>query len=320
MSTNPKVSVIMSTFNAGKYIRQAIDSIVNQTYQDLELIIVDDGSTDNTGHIVNKYCAQHPQKMQYIYQDNAGPSKARNVGIKASRGEYIAILDSDDISLPQRLQKQVEFLDQNPDIALLGTGGWRINDRGKLIEEYKTETDEKTIKTELFQCNRFNHSSLMLRKKQIADQLFYREELKFAEDYELCLRISERFPVANLSECLSMRRVNPSSISFKEMKQKRILELIKQLAIERKLSRIHRIQIDHHASEFKTLPQRHEKASHYFHWAIRLYYCSDYRNSLSFLFKAILLKPLNRQIWKFLLINYLCHFDLLWKQMRVQKQ
>ncbi len=304
----------MSTFNTGKYIRQAIDSIVNQTYQDFELIIVDDGSTDNTRHIVNKYCAQHPQKIQYIYQDNAGSSKARNVGIKASRGEYIAILDSDDISLPQRLQKQVEFLDQNPDIALLGTGGWIINEQNQILTTFKILTDSQMIKKQLIRRNQFIHSSVMFRKICMEKYGFYREELAYSQDYELYLRLSAHYNFANLADLLCKWRLSLSSISIKrKVAQDQSVKTLQKLARENRLNHIETIQIDYDLSRFLFLAKCFAKASSYFHWAQRLYDYGDYRNSLKLTLLSILHKPINISIWRFLFVKYLMNPRLMFK-------
>lgn len=110
-----KVSVIIPTYNRAEFISDAIESVLNQTFEDYEIIIVDDGSTDNTKQIVQSYTS----KVKYYYQEQSGVSSARNYGIKAATGEYIAFLDSDDQFLPQKLEKQVEVLENNPRIGIV---------------------------------------------------------------------------------------------------------------------------------------------------------------------------------------------------------
>ena len=113
-----KVTVIIPTYNRAQYISEAIGSILNQTYQDFEIIIVDDGSTDNTKAIVNKL-QEKDQRIVYVYQENSGVSAARNAGMNISKGKYIAFLDSDDLALPNRLEDQVSILDKNNDVGLI---------------------------------------------------------------------------------------------------------------------------------------------------------------------------------------------------------
>ncbi len=115
------ISVVIPAFNAGRFIRRTIDSVLAQTYSDYEIIVVDDGSTDNTGEVVKSYGS----KVRYIYQENAGDGPARNTGIAAANGEWIAFLDHDDEWLPQRLEKQIELLKRNPELRWCGANFYK---------------------------------------------------------------------------------------------------------------------------------------------------------------------------------------------------
>ena len=106
-----KVSILIPSYNNAHYLPQAIDSALNQTFQDFEIIIIDDGSTDNTREIVERYLKRAPDKIRYIYQDNQGLARARNTGLRHARGEYVALLDADDVWLPARLEETVKILD-----------------------------------------------------------------------------------------------------------------------------------------------------------------------------------------------------------------
>ena len=110
----PKVSVVMPAYNYGRFLGEAIQSVLDQTFQDFELIVVDDGSTDNTKEVIGSFT---DRRIKYIYQQNRGVSTALNVGISASRGEYIALLDADDIWLPHNLEKGVEVLDEHAEVG-----------------------------------------------------------------------------------------------------------------------------------------------------------------------------------------------------------
>ena len=134
----PLVSVIMSVYNGEKYLVQAIDSILNQTYQNFEFIIIDDCSTDNSSHILQEY-AQKDSRIKIIKKEKnigiKGFIKNLNLGISIAKGKYIARMDADDISLPERFQKQVDFLENNPEITLVGAQLNLINEQNKITGE-----------------------------------------------------------------------------------------------------------------------------------------------------------------------------------------
>ena len=124
--TMPKVSVIIPTYNAARWIGETIDSVQSQTYKNYEIIVIDDGSVDSTREVLEKYI----KNINYIYQDNKGVSSARNHGIKISAGEYIAFLDNDDIWLPDKLSLQIQVLESQKNIAMIFTDG-------ELFDEYR---------------------------------------------------------------------------------------------------------------------------------------------------------------------------------------
>ena len=121
----PVVSAIIPTYNFGRFLGEAIQSVLDQTFTDFELIVVDDGSTDDTREVVGSF---NDSRIRYIYQENRGLPAARNTGIKASRGEYIAFLDSDDIWLTQNLELKVKSLDSHPDAGLVCSDGYNFDD------------------------------------------------------------------------------------------------------------------------------------------------------------------------------------------------
>ncbi len=131
MSENPKVSVIMSVYNGDKYLREAIESILNQTFTDFEFIIVNDGSTDNSLEIIESYDDERIKTINN--KKNIGLTKSLNKALKFAKGKYIARQDADDVSLPNRFEKQVEYLDSHPEVALVGTSVYLIDENGKII-------------------------------------------------------------------------------------------------------------------------------------------------------------------------------------------
>lgn len=159
----PAVSIIIATYNKGAFIKKAIESVLGQSYKQLEIIIIDDGSTDNTKKIVSPYL--QAGKIKYIYQKNSGSAVARNRGIKFAQGKYIAILDSDDFWVDkQKLEKQVNFLEKNSEYSLVGGGMIIINKKGKKIGKYIPPETDNDIRKLILIKNPFAHSTVLFRK------------------------------------------------------------------------------------------------------------------------------------------------------------
>jgi glycosyltransferase involved in cell wall biosynthesis len=214
----PKVSVITPVFNGAGFIAETIESVLAQTFHDYEMIIIDDGSTDNTADVVKKFTAKHPDKIRYIHQENGGPAKARNHGIKESHGEYIAFLDADDLWMPQRLSKSVEYLDRYHDVALTHARTIRINEKGNKLETVKRATEYLNGNIFKFLLLRKAHIScltVMIRKTCLKETGMFDESTQCVavEDRDLWLRIAKKFKVGFIEDELGYYRVLSSSIS-----------------------------------------------------------------------------------------------------------
>ncbi len=196
----PKVTVLMAAYNEEKYIREAIDSILKQTFQDFELIIIDDASTDATRDMVES-CSD--PRIHLIKNDkNIGPALSRNRGLERSTGKYIAIMDGDDISLPNRLGKQVRFLDSHPEIAIVGTAYYEMDGKGNIRRLCQFFVEDEQIKRQL--CMRqvpMLHSTTMARREAIVDVGLYKE-YRFTEDKDLWIRMANKYNFTNLQEPL----------------------------------------------------------------------------------------------------------------------
>ncbi len=218
MNTNAKITVLMPTYNGSKHIRTSIDSVLSQTFSDFELLIVNDGSTDNTLDIITSY---NDCRIRVITNErNIGITKSLNRGLAKARGEYIARLDDDDVSMPERLQKQYDFLNKHTDIVLVGGWAEHIDKNGDIIRVRKTPTDPLVIRYELLYSNCFYHSAIMFRKQEILDIGGYNEEFKHAQDYELFSRLINNHKLANIPEVLIQYRMNPNSIVSTQKSQK----------------------------------------------------------------------------------------------------
>lgn len=209
MSNNPRISVVMSAFNGEKFIKGAIDSILNQTFSDFEFIIVDNASTDKTNEII---LSCHDPRIVFIKNDsNLGQTKALNIGIRQARGEFIARMDADDISLPPRLELQYKCLSQNASLGVVGTWFTEIDEKGKHLKYFTMPTDPLEIKCYLISPGELGyyclaHPTVLIRRKVLLDVGLYDENYR-TQDYDLWVRIVKKYPIANLNRFLVKHRV-----------------------------------------------------------------------------------------------------------------
>jgi glycosyltransferase involved in cell wall biosynthesis len=207
-----KVTVLMAVYNGECYLRETIDSILAQTSQDFEFLIINDGSTDSTQEIIQSY--DDPRIRLVDNEHNLGLARSLNKGLELAQGEFIARQDADDVSEPERLSKQVTFLETHPEVVLVGTWYKEIDAQGKPISDGNLPCDYTQIRWHLLFYCPFVHSAVMLRKSAVLEKIgFYNEALSYSMDYELWLRIARHLPVANLDEYLVRLRVNPHSMT-----------------------------------------------------------------------------------------------------------
>ncbi|MAC84745.1 MAG: glycosyl transferase [Arcobacter sp.] len=228
---NPLVSVIMPVFNGEKYLEEAINSIIEQTYKNIELIILDDGSTDNSINVINKMKNKSTKINYKPNEKNIGVSATRNRGMKIAKGKYIAFMDADDISPLYRIEKQVEFLENNKDYGLAGGHYESFTNYGFFTKRKlrKLSSSFEHIKANILFSNSIACSSVMLRKKLIHEHnLFFNESLRMAEDLDLWRRISKVSKLINLDMLLiHYRKHNNNSIKKKDILNFYIVEVIK---------------------------------------------------------------------------------------------
>ncbi|MDN5283941.1 MAG: hyaD 1 [Mucilaginibacter sp.] len=191
----PHLTVLIPTYNCGKYIEECIISVINQKYTDYELIIIDDGSNDNTEEIVNNI---NDKRIAYLKNPvNMGIVATLNRGLDIAKGKYIARMDADDIMLGNRLGDQVDFLDQNADYGMVG--GWYqiIDENGALLKTLETSSDAEFLKLGLLFRNQFAHPSVTMRT-DLARKLRYDQNYIYCEDHDLWIRFAEVSKVMNL--------------------------------------------------------------------------------------------------------------------------
>lgn len=203
LSHVPKVSVLVGVYNAEKYIGEMVESLLAQTFRDFELIVVDDGSTDNSGALLQHYAGIDP-RIRIITQENQGVGPAVNRAFDESRGIYIARADADDYSYPQRLEKQVAFMDSNPDVVAMGTGVMLVDPIGIPIGLHPQESSHEEIVGQLLRGNgsAVCQPSVMLRRDAFQKVGGYDPRWRVAEDLDLFLRLAEIGRLANMTEVL----------------------------------------------------------------------------------------------------------------------
>lgn len=228
----PKLSVIMSVYNGETFIRESVESILNQTFKDFEFIIVDDGSTDRTLDILNDYAKLDDRIRILRNTENKKIVYSLNKGLRNAKANVIARMDCDDISEKTRFQKQYKTLIENRDIILVGTQCYFISQKGEIISKSNFPADDYFIRLELFLKNNIiMHPSVMFRWD---GNLYYREFAYPAEDYDLWLRLAHRGRFTILNEYLLTVRLNPQGTTFsKRIQQIRRVDDIHRLLIER---------------------------------------------------------------------------------------
>lgn len=212
--SNPKVSILMSVYNGANYISIALDSILHQTLQQFEFIIIDDGSNDRTGEIVSDY-AKNDVRIKLIRNDqNIGLTRSLNKGLAIACAKYIARQDADDISLPERLEKQSRYLDEHDDIVLIAANFNRIDSKDRLIRRIRQNCESKVIEWFLLFYNYLEgHSQVMFRREAALSVGGYSETYDYAQDYELWTRLLAFGQIKILKDVLIKYRIHANALS-----------------------------------------------------------------------------------------------------------
>ena len=208
----PKVSVILAAYNAQQYLREAITSILSQQFGDLEFLIVNDGSTDDTREIIQSF--PDPRIRFIENRTNVGLTRSLNRALAKAQGEYIARQDADDISEPNRLAEQVAYLDRHSDVTLAGTWFTVIDSNGSLVRRSSLPSSDLDIRWDMFFSCPFVHGSVMWRHTPVRQQVgMYDERLCYSQDYELWTRIASHFRVGNVEAFLLRYREHAQSMT-----------------------------------------------------------------------------------------------------------
>ncbi|MBN2018001.1 MAG: glycosyltransferase family 2 protein [Candidatus Cloacimonetes bacterium] len=221
------VDVIIPTHNC-IFINEAIRSVLDQGYHNINIFVVDDGSTDNTREKVSFFLSSNPQNIHYIYQKQQGPAGARNTGIKKSAGEYIAFLDADDVWLPDKIEKQLKILSRDTDIGFVYCDNYFIDKKGKKIKDYirKIKLVEGNILLDFFLDFFLITSGIVLKRSCLEKVGLFNKNLQVGEDFEFFLRLAKDFKARVVKEKLFLRRVWTESLSKKDYELNRNTDIL----------------------------------------------------------------------------------------------
>ena len=210
-ASTPRVSILMAVHNGARSLELSLASIVTQTFSDLEIVVVDDGSEDDTPTILGRWS---DDRLRIVRQRRTGLTRALNHGLAMTRGEFVARLDADDVSAPERIERQVRHFEVDPNIALLGSWALIVDDQERVLEVARPPIDDAAIRAQLLWDNSFFHSTLMFRRDTILKLGGYDETVERAQDYDLVWRVSRIGRLANVPSPLVRWRRSAVGISF----------------------------------------------------------------------------------------------------------
>lgn len=299
MKKSPLVSVVMSVYNGEKYLRQAIDSILNQTFKDFEFIIIDDGSKDKSREIINSY---HDPRIKLISRENKGLTFSLNEGIKKAKGKYVARMDADDISHLDRLALEVKRMEEDLNLGLIGSNYTVISLEGNPLATTDVFTHPDDLKVAETLSNQYGHGSVMMRKSVLDKVGLYDKAVGVVEDYDLFTRISHVAKIANIKKSLYFWRSNPKGVSRSNYETQ--LKLTDKI-IDREFRymmnnrRKYKIISSFHPDSWKYL---YKKANLFYDLAFFYRKNDKLLESYIYLILSIVLAPWRRRSYKYLLL------------------
>jgi glycosyltransferase involved in cell wall biosynthesis len=227
----PTVSVVMSVYNGERFLREAVESILSQTFRDFEFIIINDGSTDGTASILAEYERNDP-RVQVYPQENRGLIESLNRGCGLARGKYIARMDADDVALPDRLAQQVAFLEERPEIAVLGSAFDVVDACGRRLTTVALPLTDRGMREVQKYTGGFQHSTVLMRQDAFQAVQGYRKPFRYNDDHDLWFRLMERYQGANLPDTLMCYRTHPDQMSISVVRQQTVEGLVARAAAE----------------------------------------------------------------------------------------
>ncbi len=297
-----KVSVLLPVYNAAEYVAEAIESILSQTFEAFELLIIDDGSTDGSADIVARY-AQEDHRIRYISRENRGLVRTLNELAEMARGEYLARMDADDVSLPDRFQLQVSRLDADSSLSVLGTYWICTDEAGYPIFVPQPPLDHADI-DELNLCGvaALSHPTVMMRLDHFRAVGGYDSRFETAEDVDLWLRLAEYGRLANIDAILLRYRMLETSISgIKRDQQQETLKQVCITARERRGLPPRDIKRD----DWRPGTDARSRAQFAISWGWRAWKSGNQKTARRYFLKALKLSPFQLRSWKAIMFGFL---------------
>jgi glycosyltransferase involved in cell wall biosynthesis len=229
---NPTVSVIITAYNYGRYLAGAVESVLAQTFAHFEVIVVDDGSTDDTAAEIRPYLGE--RRLRYYRTDHVGQAAAKNFGIRCSRAPLVAFLDADDLWLPHKLQRQLALLRANPAVGVVYTRRLLIDPEGRQLEYRQPKLYRGAVLNQIFHRNFVCFSSSLVRQAVFDEAGFFNEDLDLAVDYDLWLRVAQRYRFDYVDEPLVKYRTGHANLSSRAEERLVIVDQIMRCFLERR--------------------------------------------------------------------------------------
>jgi len=299
MNPSIKISVVMPSYNSENYILASIESILGQTFCDFELIVVDDASTDATVEIVSQMRDKRIKLVQK--QVNSGNYPTRNIGNKLAKGSYIAVMDSDDIALPNRLNEQYLYMESNPKVGLVGANAEMINSNSEKLGYTALPTENQQIKLSLLRSNCFVHSTLFYRRKDMRRHNFsYNEEIKLSSDYDFIVNFSRKTAISNLDATLIKYRLHEQQLSHqKQMQQSYYADQVRLKQLNRFRIKYSPTDLALHMKIMHAIPLTEPESRHAYVWCNKLMEanvkCKIYNHLTFYHFLAKTLQAVDRK-------------------------
>lgn len=288
------VSVIIPIYNAAQFLANAVDSVLKQTFRDIEVLAIDDGSTDRSPSILAEFAASDP-RVRVISQRNAGIVNALEAGRSIARGEFIARMDADDWALPDRFARQLDAMRSDPSLVALGSSVTFMDATGNAVEICHRPIDPTAVRSALLAGDGgvLIHPAVMFRAETVAAVGGYRRSAQYVEDLDLYLRLDSVGLLGNLPERLLNYRVHPKSINFTKNEGREKV----RLAVMREAYAVRGLHFDparfsDNASGFADLRRLHRK------WAVTALACGPRRVAVGHGCRAVRLAPFDREAWK----------------------
>lgn len=297
-----RVSVVIAAYNAASYLHQAIDSVLNQSLLDWELVVVDDGSSDDTAEIISSY----PDSRIVFLRNpkNLGQTASLNRALRELvSGEYVARVDADDFAKPTMLHEMLRRMEQEPALGILGSAKEFVDQNGMYMRTWSPPRDNAAIQETLLSWNCLPHGGAMYRTVCLKDMAGYDESIRYAQDYDLALRITERWDAANLAEPLYCYRWHDSMVSTaKHDEQETCVETARARALARRLgwgwARVTRHR--NRTPSWLRTQSNQWVAQRYTWWSMAARGPGRFRYALQFALIALLSDPTSRLTWTYL--------------------